>query len=84
MAKGANDERHIYPLQICLIRRAIQLWSLPGEVVFTPFAGVGSELVGALKEKRRGIGIELHPGYFRHAISELNKVEEASRQKTLF
>lgn len=84
LAKGANDERHVCPLQIGLIRRAIQLWSLPGEVVFTPFAGVGSELVGALKEKRRGIGIELHPGYFRHAISELNKVEEASRQKTLF
>jgi len=65
--KDTDDERHIHPLQLDVIERCIQLWSNPGEVVFTPFMGIGSEVYGAVVNGRRGIGAELKPSYYRQA-----------------
>jgi len=66
-AKDQEDEKHIHPLQLDVIERCLVLWSNPGEKVLTPFMGVGSEVYGALKLGRRGIGIELKPTYYRQA-----------------
>jgi hypothetical protein len=66
-ARDPDDERHVHPLQLDVIERAVTLWSNPGEVVLTPFMGVGSEVYGALRGGRRGIGVELKPTYFRQA-----------------
>ncbi len=63
-----DDEAHVHPLQLDVIERAVILWSNPGENVLTPFMGVGSEVVGAIRHGRRGIGAELKPSYFRQAI----------------
>ena len=84
MARSAEDERHICPLQCGLIRRAIYLWSLPGETIFSPFAGVGSEGVVALEEDRKFQGIELKEGYWRTAQRFLTAVEERGKQGDLF
>lgn len=62
-----SDEAHIAPLQLDTIRRCIHLWSNPGEIIFTPFLGIGSEVYTALQMKRKGIGIELKPSYFEIA-----------------
>lgn len=66
-AKDPEDERHVHPLQLDVIDRAVILWSNHGETVLTPFMGVGSEVYGAVINGRRGIGIELKPSYFRQA-----------------
>lgn len=68
--KESDDEKHIAPLQLETIERAIHLWTNPGETVFTPFLGIGSEIFQALKMQRNGIGIELKESYFR--IAEKN------------
>lgn len=70
-ARDANDERHIAPLQLGVIRRCIDLWSNPGDVVFSPFAGIGSELYTALHMGRRAAGAELKPSYFQQAVRNL-------------
>lgn len=80
----SRDERHICPLQIGLIRRAIYLWSAPGDLVLSPFAGIGSEGVGSLLEHRRFLGVELKPAYFDQAVRNLKTAEEKSRQRGLF
>jgi hypothetical protein len=67
-AREEMDEAHIAPLQLTVIRRCIELWSNPGDVVFSPFAGIGSELYCALQMGRRGAGVELKPSYFRQAV----------------
>jgi DNA modification methylase len=59
-----DDEKHIAPLQLDTIERAIHLWTNPGEIIFTPFLGIGSEVYQALKMGRRGVGIELKRSYF--------------------
>jgi len=66
-ARDDNDERHVHPLQLDVIERVITLWSNPGDVVLTPFMGVGSEVYAARLLGRRGIGIELKPSYFTQA-----------------
>jgi len=66
--KDDEDEKHLHPLQLDVIERACILWSNPGETVLTPFAGVGSEVYGALTTGRKGIGIELKPTYYRQAV----------------
>jgi DNA modification methylase len=73
--RSEEDERHICPLQMGVIERAVHLWSNEGEIVFTPFAGIGSELVGAIRQKRKAIGIELKESYFSTAIHNL-RIEE--------
>jgi DNA modification methylase len=67
-AKDPEDERHVHPLQLDVIERAVLLWSNPGDTVFTPFMGVGSEVWGAVVNARRGIGVELKPSYYRQAV----------------
>ena len=85
-AKGDKDERHICPLQLGLIERCVQIWSLPGEVVFSPFAGIGSEGVGALRLGRKFVGVELKPEYFGKATIELEKASKRvdREERTLF
>lgn len=70
-ARDAEDEKHVHPLQLDVIDRCIQLWSNPGETVFTPFMGVGSEVYSAVRNGRRGIGAELKPSYFRQAVKNV-------------
>lgn len=90
-ARDEEDERHVHPLQLDVIERAIVLGSNPGESVLTPFMGVGSEVYGAVINGRRGIGIELKPSYYRQAVRNLEaavladgSVREESRQADLF
>lgn len=63
-----DDEKHVHPLQMDVIERCVVMWSNPGETVFTPFMGVGSEVYGALMNGRKGIGIELKSSYYRQAL----------------
>ena len=63
VARENADEKHICPLQLDVIERAIELWSNPGDLVYSPFTGIGSEGYGALKLKRRFIGSELKKSY---------------------
>jgi len=77
-ARDQQDEKHIHPLQLDVIDRALVLWSNPGERVLSPFMGVGSEVYGAVSANRFGIGIELKPSYYRQAVKN---VEDALRNK---
>lgn len=70
-SRDPEDERHVHPLQLDVIERACVLWSNPGEVVFTPFMGVGSEVYGAVLNGRRGVGVELKPSYYKQAVKNL-------------
>lgn len=70
-ARESKDERHVCPLQLDLIERCIRLWSNPGELVLSPFTGIGSEGYMALKCKRRFVGFELKPSYFKTAMQNL-------------
>lgn len=83
-AREAADDRHICPLQLPLIERCVRLWSNKGETVFSPFAGIGSEGVGAIRNERRFMGIELKPSYFRTAVDNLRKAEYEAGLPTLF
>lgn len=76
MAREENDERHISPLQLTVIRRCIDLWSNPGDVVLSPFAGIGSELYCAVEMGRKAVGAELKASYFRQAIANLRSVRK--------
>lgn len=67
-ARDEKDERHICPLQLTVIKRALNLWTNPGDVVLTPFLGIGSEAYVALELGRRAIGIELKPSYYQQAV----------------
>lgn len=79
-----GDEKHIAPLQLSVIRRCVQMWSNPGETVFTPFLGIGSEVYESVKLNRFGIGIELKDKYYETAIKNVNKAILKTNQKTLF
>ena len=66
-ARDNEDEKHICPLQLTVIRRALNLWTNPDDIVLTPFMGIGSEVVTALENGRRAIGVELKDSYYRQA-----------------
>jgi DNA modification methylase len=83
-AKDAKDEKHICPLQLGIIERCIGLWSNPGELVFSPFAGIGSEIYQAVKMHRRGLGFELKPSYYEMAKKNCASVLEKRNQMPLF
>lgn len=70
-AREAEDERHLCPLQLGVIERCVKLWTNPGEVVFSPFGGIGSEGVGALRYGREFLGIELKRSYWQQACRNL-------------
>lgn len=74
-ARDHDDERHICPLQLDVIRRAIYLWSAPGDVVLSPFAGIGSEGYVAVQMGRRFIGIELKASYHAQAVKNLEALD---------
>lgn len=76
--KEPDDEKHVHPLQLDVIERTIQLRSNPGEKVFTPFMGVGSEVYGAVKLGRKGIGAELKTSYFRQALKNMEVAENTN------
>ena len=73
-SRDEEDEKHVHPLQLDVINRACVLWSNPGEVVLTPFMGVGSEVYGALKNGRKGIGIELKPSYYKQSVKNIESL----------
>jgi hypothetical protein len=75
-ARDSEDEKHVHPLQLDVIERCVQLFSNPGEVVFTPFMGVGSEVYIPVILGRLGVGVELKDSYFRQAC---RNVEAAAR-----
>jgi len=70
-ARDEEDEKHVHPLQLDVIDRAVVLWSNPGETVLTPFMGVGSEVYGAVRQGRLGLGIELKESYYRQAVKNV-------------
>jgi len=76
--RDLKDEQHISPLQLDVIERCIDLWSNPGDVVLTPFLGIGSEVYSAVKMGRRGVGFELKPSYFAQAVANLRGMEKPS------
>ena len=76
-ARDHNDERHICPLQLEVIRRGIDLWSNPGDVVLSPFAGIGSEGYVALQMERKFVGVELKSSYYRQAAKNLANYQQS-------
>jgi DNA modification methylase len=83
-AREHRDERHICPLQLDVIERGIELWSNPGDLVLSPFAGIGSEGYVALKMGRRFIGLELKRSYWQQAALNLRNAVIERDSGTLF
>lgn len=80
-SKEPDDEKHVHALQLDVIERAVELGSNPGEVVLTPFMGVGSEVYGAVVNGRKGIGVELKPSYYKQAIRNLRDAVSNPRRE---
>jgi DNA modification methylase len=74
--RDEDDEKHVHPLQLDVIDRVVVLRSNPGEIVFTPFMGVGSEVFGAVTNGRKAIGVELKESYYKQAVKNLQYVDE--------
>lgn len=85
-AREGEDEKHVHPLQLDVIERAVVMWSNPGETVLTPFMGVGSEVFGAVINGRRAVGCELKPSYYQQAVQNLASANRSAvaNQPTLF
>jgi len=85
-SRDEEDEKHVHPLQLDVIDRALVLWSNHGETVITPFMGVGSEVYAAVCQGRRGIGIELKTSYYKQSVKNLSVAKENkkdSKQQSL-
>lgn len=85
-AREESDQKHICPLQLDVIDRAVILWSNPGDVVFTPFMGIGSEVYGAVRRGRRAVGAELKRSYFQQSMknARIAASPQASGHQDLF
>lgn len=86
-AKAARDEKaekHLCPMPLNITRRALKLWSNEGDVVFSPFAGIGSEGVACLREGRRFIGTELHPAYYAQGVKYLREEDRHGQCGDMF
>lgn len=83
-ARGDNDEKHVCPLQLDTIERAVSLWSNEGDTVLTPFMGIGSEIYQSILLHRKGIGFELKDSYFNCAVNNIKRAESIANEKTLF
>ena len=83
-AREEKDEKHICPLQLDVIERGIQLWSNPGDTVFSPFMGIGSEGYCAVKMGRKFIGCELKKSYYDQALKNLENAEFEARKPRFF
>ena len=77
-ARDSKDEQHVSPLQLDVIERCIDLWSNPGDTVFTPFLGIGSEVYCAVEMGRKGVGVELKPSYYNQAVKNIAELEKAT------
>jgi len=77
-AREADDERHLCPLQLPLIERAVVMWSNPGDVVLSPFMGIGSEGVVAMRKGRKFFGCELKPSYWRQSVAAIEAAERSA------
>lgn len=84
IARENDDERHLTPLQLDFIERCVRLYSNPGEIVFTAFGGVSSELYTAVKCGRKALGIELKASYWATGCRYLRELEDEMRQPDLF
>lgn len=86
--KEEDDEKHVHPLQLDVIDRIVELYSNPGEVVFTPFMGVGSEVFSPVSLGRKAIGIELKDSYYNQAVLNVKEAKKRFKakvkQKNLF
>lgn len=82
-ARSEKDERHICPLQLGTIERVVRLWSNPGDLVLSPFAGIGSEGFESVRLGRRFVGIELKPEYYSVAVKNLIEAERKRDENTL-
>ena len=82
-ARDEADERHISPLQLTVIRRCVQLWSNPGDTIFSPFTGIGSAGYVAIELGRRFCGAELKASYFRQAVANMALAENERDGKRL-
>lgn len=78
-AREDEDERHICPLQLPVIERAVELWTNPGDIVLTPFMGIGSEAYTAVKMGRRAVGVELKDSYYRQAVANVKSITEKTQ-----
>ena len=78
-SRERDDEKHVHPLQLDVIDRAVVLWSNPGEVVLTPFMGVGSEIYSAVMAGRKGVGIELKPSYYKQAVRNVESAQSGAK-----
>lgn len=74
-SKDEDDEKHVHPLQLDVIDRIVELYSNPGEVVLTPYLGVGSEVYSPVSMERKAIGIELKDSYYKQAVKNLKEVK---------
>jgi superfamily II DNA or RNA helicase/DNA modification methylase len=81
-ARGEADEKHICPLQLTVIERCVRLWSNPGEIVFSPFGGIGSEPYTAIRQRRIGWAIELKPEYYRQAVRNVRMAVSETYHQT--
>lgn len=75
-AREEEDEKHICPLQLEVVRRGLRLWTNPGDVVFSPFAGIGTEGYVSIEQGRRFIGVELKPSYYGQSVKNLQGAEQ--------
>lgn len=83
-ARDGKDEKHICPLQLPTIKRAVSLWSNPNDIILTPFMGIGSEVYQSVLLGRKGIGFELKESYFKEAVKNVKLAELEVSQETLF
>lgn len=83
-SRDSEDEKHVHPLQLDVIERCVIMRSNKGEVVLTPFLGVGSEAFAAVKHGRKAIGIELKPSYYRQAVKNMGLAMLPADQEDLF
>lgn len=84
VARSDKDEKHLCPMPLNITRRALRMWSNPGDVVFSPFMGIGSEGVVSIEEGRKFVGTELNPIYFRQAVKNLGDTENNGASGDLF
>ena len=84
VARQEADERHISPLQLTVIRRCVDLWSNPGDIVYSPFAGIGSELYCAVEMGRKAVGAELKLSYYEQAVANLKSLATKPKTASLF
>jgi DNA modification methylase len=83
VARDDKDERHLCPLQLDVIERAVHLWSNPNDLVYSPFMGIGSEGYVSIKHGRKFVGTELKPAYFNQAVRNLNLAEDTGTEGDL-